>query len=48
MKKLILLFSLIAICAFAFADTYIIGTGTSTGYYCPFNGFYDYSWSKAI
>jgi hypothetical protein len=47
MKKLILLFSLIAICAFAFADTYIIGTGTSTGNY-PFNGLYDYSWSKAI
>ena len=48
MKKLILLFSLMAICAFAFADTYIIGTGTSTTYYCPFNGLWDYSWSKAI
>ena len=48
MKKLILLLSLIAICTLAFADTYIIGTGTSTTYYCPFNGLWDYSWSKAI
>lgn len=48
MKKLFL-FSLLLLLVFsAFADTYIIGTGTSTGSTNPFYGLYDFSWSKMI
>lgn len=34
--------------AFAWADTYIIGTGTSASGLYPIYGYYDYSWSKQI
>jgi len=48
MKRL-LLFTLLLLCVgLAFADTFIIGTGTSTQNYIPFYGFYDYSWTKTI
>ena len=48
MKKLTLLIITLALFTLAFADTYFIGTGTSASNSSPFNGFYDYSWSKAI
>jgi hypothetical protein len=48
MKKLTLLLITLALFTLTFADTYIIGTGTSTSNNCPFNGLWDYSWSKAI
>ena len=48
MKKLTLLIITLALFTLAFADTYFIGTGTSTSGFCPFYGYYDYSWSKAI
>ena len=48
MKKLTLLLITLALCTLAFADTYIIGTGTSTSTSSPFNGLWDYNWSKAI
>lgn len=32
----------------ALADSYTIGTGTSTQNYIPFYGLYDYGWSKTI
>ena len=48
MKKLILLFSLMAICAFAFADTVQIGTGTATTSYLPIYGLYGYTYSQQI
>lgn len=48
MKKLTLLLITLALFTLAFADIYTIGTGTSTSGLCPFYGYYDYSWSKAI
>lgn len=48
MKKLTLLIITLALFTLAFADIYTIGTGTSTSGLCPFYGYYDYSWSKAI
>lgn len=48
MKRSILIGLLIMLVAFAFADTYVIGTGTSTATTVPFSGLYDYGWSKTI
>ncbi|HOZ01763.1 MAG TPA: choice-of-anchor J domain-containing protein, partial [Candidatus Syntrophosphaera sp.] len=48
MKKIILFALLLLTAVCALADTYIIGTGTSTGSTNPFCGLYDYSWSKVI
>jgi len=49
MKKIFLIPLLLLLAAFALADTYVIGTGTSAATtYGPFNGLYDYSWSKNI
>ncbi|MFA6721504.1 MAG: hypothetical protein WCR92_08845, partial [Candidatus Cloacimonadaceae bacterium] len=48
MKKLLLFSLLLLFVGLAFADTYIIGDGTSTEYYIPFYGLYDYSWTKVI
>ena len=48
MKKIILFALLLLTAVCALADTYIIGTGTSTGSTNPFYGLYDYSWSKVI
>jgi len=51
MKKLILLFSLIAILALStlgFADTVQIGTGTATTSYLPIYGFYGYNYTQQI
>lgn len=48
MKKLFLLSLLLVMIAFAWADTYIIGTGTSASGLYPIYGNYDYNWSKQI
>ena len=48
MKKLILLLITLALCTFTFADIYIIGTDVTTTFNCPFNGYYNYNWSKVI
>ncbi|MCK9165729.1 MAG: hypothetical protein M0P45_07880, partial [Candidatus Cloacimonas sp.] len=48
MKKYLLIPLLLLIVAFAFATEYMIGTGTSTQNYVPFDGLWDYSWSKTI
>ncbi|GAB1468541.1 hypothetical protein MASR2M64_12730 [Candidatus Cloacimonadota bacterium] len=48
MKKFLVMFLLLALASFALADTYTIGTGTSTQNYVPFYGLYDFSWSKTI
>ena len=48
MKRTLLLCLLLAMVGFAVADTYTIGTGTSTENYIPTYGFYDYGWSKTI
>jgi hypothetical protein len=48
MKKLLLLCITFALMSFAFADTFIIGTGTSASGLYPIYGYYDYSWSKQI
>jgi len=51
MKKLILLFSLIAILALStlgFADTVQIGTGTATTSYLPIYGLYGYNYTQQI
>lgn len=48
MKRSIIIGLLIMLVALAFADTYVIGTGTSTGSSVPFSGLYDYGWSKTI
>lgn len=32
----------------AFAENYVIGSGTTSGYYLPAYGYYDYSWGKMI
>ena len=48
MKKLLLLSMLLFLFTIAFADTYTIGTGTSSTSYSPFYGFYDYGWNKII
>jgi len=52
MKKNILFLSLLVIMLGAsticLADAYTIGTGTSTTYYLPTYGYYDYTWGKMI
>ncbi|MDD5624440.1 MAG: hypothetical protein WC179_05305, partial [Candidatus Cloacimonadaceae bacterium] len=48
MKKYLLIPMLLLVVFSVFASEYIIGTGTSTQYYVPFYGLYDYSWSKTI
>ncbi len=48
MKKLALLFITLALSTFTFADIYIIGTDVATTFNCPFNGYYNYNWSKVI
>jgi len=48
MKKTLLFTLLLLLVGFAWADTYIIGTGTSASGLYPIYGYYDYSWSKQI
>ncbi|MFA5510265.1 MAG: choice-of-anchor J domain-containing protein [Candidatus Cloacimonadaceae bacterium] len=48
MKRLALATLLLLLAAFVFADAYTIGTGTSTASGYPFNGLWDYSWTKVI
>ncbi|HON98692.1 MAG TPA: hypothetical protein PK222_10650, partial [Bacteroidales bacterium] len=48
MKKVLLSLAILSMCIFTFAAEYTIGTGTSTEYYVPFYGYYEYGWSKII
>ena len=48
MKKLTLLLIILTLSTFTFADIYIIGTDVTTTFNCPFNGYYNYNWSKVI
>lgn len=48
MKKPLLFTLLLLLAAFAWADTYVIGTGTSASGLYPIYGYYDYSWSKQV
>ncbi|MCB5228818.1 MAG: carboxypeptidase regulatory-like domain-containing protein [Candidatus Cloacimonetes bacterium] len=48
MKKLTLFTVFLLLAAFVLADVYTIGTGTTASYTLPFNGLYNYSWSKVI
>ncbi len=48
MKKLTLFTLLLILAAFAFADTFTIGDGTSATSTNPFYGSYNYGWSKTI
>jgi len=48
MKKLFLFSMLLLLFTVAFADIYTIGDGTSTQYYSPFYGLFDFSWNKVI
>ena len=48
MKKLIFLSLFLFMIAFSAANTYTIGTGTSSTSYSPYYGSYDYSWNKII
>ncbi|NLK50680.1 MAG: hypothetical protein GX294_08530, partial [Candidatus Cloacimonetes bacterium] len=48
MKRLALATLLLLLAAFVFADAYTIGTGTSAASGYPFNGLWDYSWTKVI
>lgn len=47
MKQLVfIILTLTFLSGLLFADDYIIGNGSSTEYYVPFNGSNDYGWSK--
>ncbi len=49
MKKIVLILSIMLFTAsLAFGSFIEIGTGTSTNYYVPFYGYYDYGWSRVI
>lgn len=48
MKKPLLFTLLLFLVAFAWAETYVIGTGTSASGLYPIYGYYDYSWSKQV
>lgn len=48
MKKLLLLCIVLALMSWAFADTFVIGTGTAASGLYPTYGFNDYGWSKQI
>lgn len=51
MKKyslIILVLTMLAICAVSFADTVQIGTGTATTSYLPIYGYYGYTYSQQI
>ncbi len=48
MKKAAVAILLLLVASLVFADAYTIGTGTSTASAYPFNGLWDYSWSKTI
>lgn len=48
MKKTAIAILLLLVASFVFADAYTIGTGTSAAATVPFNGLWDYSWSKTI
>ncbi|HNX01353.1 MAG TPA: hypothetical protein PKK33_08315, partial [Candidatus Cloacimonadota bacterium] len=46
--KLIVVFILSLVCLSLFAGDYKIGTGTSTEYYVPLDGYANYGWSKTL
>lgn len=48
MKRAFSLCLFLCLTASLIADTFIIGTGTSSTYYAPFYGYYNYNWSKLI
>ena len=48
MKKLLFFTLILLLAAFAWADTFTIGTGTSSTSYSPFYGLYDFGWNKII
>ena len=48
MKRLVIFTLFLLLAVLAFADSYTIGDGTSTQYYIPFYGLYNYGWGKVI
>ncbi len=48
MKKAAIAVLLLVVASFVFADTHTIGGGELTSSNIPFNGLYDYNWSKVI
>jgi len=39
---------LLLLCSLLHAGDFVIGSGSSTEYYVPFNGYYNYGWSKFL
>lgn len=48
MRKILFFLALLLMANLSFAEYVEIGTGTSSQYYIPVYGYYDYSWSQAI
>ena len=48
MKRLLFFTLVLFLVAFAWSDTFTIGTGTSSTSNSPFHGLYDFGWNKII